>query len=170
MNSRLLAIAVATVLATSATAATADDYRHSRGGHGGGHASRTHGDGHGERHDRPAHGQRHHSDTRHRGGAYSSYGYNGYPSYGGYPPYGGSGYYGGAAYPPYGYSNYGSYGGGWAVGQVLPHQHRRYIVRNYRDYGWGPPPRGYAYYRTPTGDVLLAAIATGVILSIVGGY
>jgi Ni/Co efflux regulator RcnB len=39
-------------------------------------------------------------------------------------------------------------------------------VNDYRRYGYGPPPRGYGYYRTDTGDVVLAAIATGVIISL----
>ena len=61
-----------------------------------------------------------------------------------------------------------AYGHGrWSRGQVLPYEYRRYAVRNYYDYGWTPPPPGYAYYRTDTGDVLVAAIATGVILSVI---
>ena len=39
-------------------------------------------------------------------------------------------------------------------------------MRDYNRYGYGPPPRGYGYYRTDTGDIVLAAIATGVILSL----
>ena len=54
----------------------------------------------------------------------------------------------------------------WSRGQVLPYEYRRYPVYNYDDYGWAPPPRGHAYYRTNTGDIILAAVATGLIVSI----
>ena len=54
----------------------------------------------------------------------------------------------------------------WSRGQVLPYEYRRYPVYNYDDYGWAPPPRGHAYYRTNTGDIILAAVATGIIVSI----
>ena len=70
---------------------------------------------------------------------------------------------------------YGYYGGGyyhqprWSRGQVLPYSYRRYVVNNYYDYGWSPPPYGHAYYRTDGGNVVLAAIATGLILSAFAG-
>lgn len=52
-------------------------------------------------------------------------------------------------------------------GATLPYEHRsRWYVRDYHRYGYGPPPRGYGYYRTDTGDVVIAALATGVILSL----
>ncbi len=54
-------------------------------------------------------------------------------------------------------------------GAVLPYEYRRYVVRDYYHYGWAPPPPGYAYYRSDTGEILLAAIATGVILSVIAG-
>jgi Ni/Co efflux regulator RcnB len=55
----------------------------------------------------------------------------------------------------------------WARGQTIPHQYRSsWYVRDYHRYGWAPPPRGYGYYRTDSGDVVMAAIATGVILSL----
>jgi len=55
----------------------------------------------------------------------------------------------------------------WARGQVIPYDYRRsWYVRDYRRYGWAPPPRGYGYYRQDPGDIVLAAIATGVILSL----
>lgn len=55
----------------------------------------------------------------------------------------------------------------WHRGAVIPYDYRRsWYVRDYRRYGWAPPPRGYGYYRTDTGDIVLAAIATGVILSL----
>ena len=65
--------------------------------------------------------------------------------------------------PPYG----NAYGQRWRRGAVIPHDYRRnWYVSDYRRYGWGPPPRGYGYYRTDTGDIVVAAIATGVILSL----
>lgn len=55
----------------------------------------------------------------------------------------------------------------WARGQTIPHHYRSsWYVRDYHRYGWAPPPRGYGYYRTDSGDVVMAAIATGVILSL----
>ena len=56
----------------------------------------------------------------------------------------------------------------WARGQRYDHyRNRSYIVSDYRRYGWRPPPRGYAYYRTDSGDVVMAALATGIIASII---
>ena len=54
----------------------------------------------------------------------------------------------------------------WSRGDVLPYEYRRQPIYNYGDYGYGPPPRGHAYYRTSTGDIILAAIATGIIVHI----
>ncbi len=52
-------------------------------------------------------------------------------------------------------------------GATLPYQYRsNWYVRDYNRYGYAPPPRGYGYYRTDTGDVVLAALATGVIVSL----
>lgn len=66
--------------------------------------------------------------------------------------------------PPYGHA-YGHRR--WHRGAVIPYDYRRsWYVDDYRRYGWGPPPRGYGYYRTDTGDIVIAAIATGVILSL----
>jgi Ni/Co efflux regulator RcnB len=61
----------------------------------------------------------------------------------------------------------------WREGERFDHyRSREYIVYDYRRYGWRPPPRGYAYYRTDSGDVVLAALATGLIASIIanGSY
>jgi Ni/Co efflux regulator RcnB len=57
----------------------------------------------------------------------------------------------------------------WEHGQTLPMSYRsnRYIVNDYSHRGWRRPPAGYAYYNTDSGDVVLAAIASGVISSIV---
>lgn len=55
----------------------------------------------------------------------------------------------------------------WARGQAIPYNYRNsWYVRDYNRYGYAPPPRGYGYYRTDTGDVVLAALATGVIISL----
>jgi len=56
----------------------------------------------------------------------------------------------------------------WHRGAVIPHDYRRsWYVNDYRRHGWGAPPRGYGYYRTDTGDIVIAALATGVILSLI---
>jgi Ni/Co efflux regulator RcnB len=57
----------------------------------------------------------------------------------------------------------------WARGERLDRRwhSRRYMVADWRRHGWRAPPRGYAYYRTDTGDVVLAAVATGIISSVI---
>jgi Ni/Co efflux regulator RcnB len=58
----------------------------------------------------------------------------------------------------------------WARGQRYDsYRDHRYVVSDYRRYGWAPPPRGYAYYRTDGGDVVMAALATGIIASVILG-
>lgn len=55
----------------------------------------------------------------------------------------------------------------WSRGQSIPYGYRSsWYVRDYNRYGYAPPPRGYGYYRTDSGDIVLAAIATGVIISL----
>jgi Ni/Co efflux regulator RcnB len=55
----------------------------------------------------------------------------------------------------------------WQRGSAIPREYRsRWYVSDYSRYGYRQPPRGYGYYRTDTGDVVLAAIATGVIISL----
>jgi Ni/Co efflux regulator RcnB len=51
----------------------------------------------------------------------------------------------------------------------VPMQYRssRYVVTDWRRYRLKAPPRGYQYIRSDNGDFLLAAIATGTILSII---
>ncbi|MDB5472686.1 MAG: putative secreted protein [Caulobacter sp.] len=55
----------------------------------------------------------------------------------------------------------------WSRGQYLPpaYRDRGYYV-DYRAYHLAPPPRGYGYYRHGD-DVILTAIATGLIASVV---
>ena len=40
-------------------------------------------------------------------------------------------------------------------------------LSDYGRYGYRAPPRGYRYYRTNGGDVVLAAVATGIIASVI---
>ncbi len=40
-------------------------------------------------------------------------------------------------------------------------------LSDYRRYGYRAPPRGYRYYRSNDGDVVLAAVATGIIASVI---
>lgn len=54
----------------------------------------------------------------------------------------------------------------WVRGDRLPPGYR-YTVVDYRPYRLAPPPRGYHYVRDDRGDVLLAAIATGIIASVI---
>jgi Ni/Co efflux regulator RcnB len=61
-------------------------------------------------------------------------------------------------------------GGGqrWAKGQRYDHyRDRSYQVNDWRARHYRAPPRGYAYYRTDSGDVVMAAIASGVIASVI---
>lgn len=56
----------------------------------------------------------------------------------------------------------------WERGQRLPQQYRgrdRY-VSDWSRYRLSAPPRGYGYYRQDNGDLVLAAIATGLIASL----
>jgi len=69
-------------------------------------------------------------------------------------------------------ANYGytGYHGRWRTGQRYPNYNQsRYVVSNYRAYGLPAPRQGYRYYRDNNGDVVMAAIATGVIGLIIGG-
>jgi hypothetical protein len=54
-------------------------------------------------------------------------------------------------------------------GGYVPRQYRgnHYVVSDYRRYRLPPPRPGYHYIRSDNGDFLLAAIATGAIISIV---
>jgi Ni/Co efflux regulator RcnB len=57
----------------------------------------------------------------------------------------------------------------WARGERLDGRFhsRSYMVGDWRRHGWRAPPPGYAYYRTDTGDVVMAAVATGIIASVI---
>jgi len=72
-------------------------------------------------------------------------------------------YYGGN----YGYQGY---YGRWRTGQRYPYwRDDRYYIRDYRAYGLPAPRYGYRYYRADNGDVVMAAVASGLIGLIIGG-
>jgi Ni/Co efflux regulator RcnB len=58
----------------------------------------------------------------------------------------------------------------WAYGQRLPAQYRTrsYVVTDYGRYGLRAPPRGYQYVRSGN-DVVLTAVATGLITAVIAG-
>lgn len=68
------------------------------------------------------------------------------------------------------YGARGYYGGNrWRQGQVYPYwRESRYVIHDYRAYRLPPPRHGYRYYRSDNGDVVMAAIASGVIGAIIG--
>lgn len=66
-----------------------------------------------------------------------------------------------------GQHGYNGYRGSWRSGQRYSNwRNSRYYVNDYRSYGLPAPRRGYRYYRDTNGDIVMAAIATGVIASI----
>lgn len=71
-------------------------------------------------------------------------------------------YYGGR----YGYNGY---HGRWRTGQRFPYyNNNRYVITDYRAYNLPPPRRGYRYYRDDSGDIVMAAIGSGIIGLILG--
>jgi Ni/Co efflux regulator RcnB len=68
--------------------------------------------------------------------------------------------------PGYGYDGY---RGSWRVGQRYPYYRSdRYVISDYRYYGLPAPRHGYRYYRTDNGDIVMVALATGLIGLIAG--
>lgn len=58
----------------------------------------------------------------------------------------------------------------WRQGEVYPYyRERAYVIDDYRAYRLPPPQRGYRYYRSDDGDVVMVAIASGLIGAIIGG-
>jgi len=58
----------------------------------------------------------------------------------------------------------------WSYGQRMPSYYRsnQYVVSDYGRYGLRQPPRGYHYVRSGN-DVVLAAVATGLITAVIAG-
>lgn len=58
----------------------------------------------------------------------------------------------------------------WSYGQQMPSYYRsnQYVVSNYGQYGLRAPPRGYQYVRSGN-DVVLAAVAGGLITAVIAG-
>ncbi|MBW8785478.1 MAG: RcnB family protein [Novosphingobium sp.] len=64
---------------------------------------------------------------------------------------------------------YDGYRGRWRTGQRFPYySDRRYVITDYNAYGLPPPRPGYRYYRDSSGDIVMAAVASGIIGLIVG--
>jgi Ni/Co efflux regulator RcnB len=57
----------------------------------------------------------------------------------------------------------------WRRGERLGVYERAHYrrVADHRAYRLAPPPRGYEWRRSDTGELILAAVATGVILSVI---
>jgi Ni/Co efflux regulator RcnB len=62
----------------------------------------------------------------------------------------------------------GRHEGWYKRGGYLPEEYRgtRYVVTDWRRYDLREPPRGYRWVRSDSGDYLLVAIATGVIVDL----
>ncbi len=58
----------------------------------------------------------------------------------------------------------------WRYGERMPayYMDRRYVVTDYHRYGLRAPPRGYHYVRSGN-DVVLAAVAGGLITAVIAG-
>lgn len=58
----------------------------------------------------------------------------------------------------------------WAYGQRMPSYYRtnQYVVSDYHRYGLRQPPYGYQYVRSGN-DVVLTAVATGLITAVIAG-
>jgi Ni/Co efflux regulator RcnB len=72
-------------------------------------------------------------------------------------------------YPPQ-YGHYRHHRQRWAAGTYAPPEYyrdHRYWVRDWRARRLAPPPDGYQWVQTDTGDVLLIALATGIIASVI---
>ena len=65
---------------------------------------------------------------------------------------------------------YQGYAGQWRAGQRYPHyRDRGDYISDYNAYGLPAPRRGYRYYRSDNGDIVMAAVASGMIGLIIGG-
>jgi Ni/Co efflux regulator RcnB len=64
---------------------------------------------------------------------------------------------------------YNGYHGRWRSGQRYPYwRNDRYVINDWRAYRLPPPRPGYRYYRDDSGDIVMVAIASGLIGMIVG--
>lgn len=64
-------------------------------------------------------------------------------------------------------SGWNGYRGNWRQGQRYNNwRSSRYYLNDWRGYGLPAPRPGYRYYRDGNGDIIMAAIATGLIASI----
>ena len=69
-----------------------------------------------------------------------------------------------------GQHGYSGYRGQWRTGQRYPYyNNNRYWIQDYGSYDLPPPRYGYRYYRDNNGDIVMAAIASGIIGLIIGG-
>jgi len=60
--------------------------------------------------------------------------------------------------------------GRWRQGQVYSYYRQpAYVISDYRSYRLPPPRSGYRYYRGDNGDVLMVAIASGLIGAVLAG-
>ena len=60
--------------------------------------------------------------------------------------------------------------GRWRQGQVYSYYRQpNYVISDYRAYRLPPPRAGYRYYRSDNGDVLMVAIASGLIGAVLAG-
>jgi Ni/Co efflux regulator RcnB len=57
----------------------------------------------------------------------------------------------------------------WSKGQRLGEFNKRYQEVDYRSHNLTPPRRGYHYVQDDNGNIILAAIAGGLIASIIAG-
>jgi Ni/Co efflux regulator RcnB len=56
----------------------------------------------------------------------------------------------------------------YSAGQRLPSAYNTYVINDYSRYGLRAPPRGYQYVRN-NNDVILAAVAGGLITAVIAG-
>ena len=69
----------------------------------------------------------------------------------------------------YGHDSYRGQGR-WRQGQVYSYYRQpNYVISDYRSYRLPPPRPGYRYYRSDNGDVLMVAIASGLIGAVLAG-
>jgi Ni/Co efflux regulator RcnB len=55
----------------------------------------------------------------------------------------------------------------WSKGQKLGEFNHNYREVNYRDHHLDPPKKGYHYVQDDNGDIILAAVATGLIAAVI---